>query len=45
MYLNEMKEELQKEIQLYISENANGQVSPLLVWDAGKENAFLNTEY
>lgn len=31
-----MKEELQKEIHLYLSENDNGEVSPLMVWDAGK---------
>ena len=31
-----MKEELKEEIQLYLSENDNGEVSPCMVWDAGK---------
>lgn len=31
-----MKKELQEEIRLYLSENDNGEVSPLMVWDAGK---------
>lgn len=29
-----MKEELQEEIKLYLSENDNGKVSPFMVWDA-----------
>ncbi len=31
-----MKEEIKEEILLYLSENDNGEVSPLMVWDAGK---------
>lgn len=30
------KEELQKDIKLYLSENDNGEVSSLMVWDASK---------
>lgn len=31
-----MKEELQQDILLYLSENDNGEVSPLMAWDASK---------
>lgn len=31
-----MKEEIKEEILLYLSENDNGEVSPLIVWDAEK---------
>lgn len=31
-----VKEELQLDILLYVSENDNGEVSPLMVWDASK---------
>lgn len=31
-----MKGELQDDIKLYLSENDNGEVSSLMVWDAGK---------
>ena len=31
-----LKEEIKHEILLYLSENDNGEVSPVMVWDAGK---------
>lgn len=31
-----MKGKFQEEIKLHLSENDNGEVSPLMVWDAGK---------
>lgn len=31
-----MKEEFTKEIQMYVKENDNGEVSPSVLWDACK---------
>lgn len=36
MYKGKMKGELQDDIKLYLSENDNGEVSPLIVWDTGE---------